>query len=120
MRIPTDCLILLGLLACAVGAVWAGSNLPREHDLAQSESVTLYVDDDAPPGGDGSSWQSAFGYLQNALAYAADPVNAVTEIRIAQGLYKPDQGEPGLPGTPTAGDRNATFTLPAGIALRGG
>ena len=120
MRIPTDCLILLGLLACAVGAVWAGSNLPREHDLAQSESVTLYVDDDAPPGGDGSSWQSAFGYLQNALAYAADPVNAVTEIRIAQGLYKPDQGEPGLPGTPTAGDRNATFTVPGGIALRGG
>ena len=103
--------------------ILAASLLPyscANREDSAGPSVTLYVDNDAAPGGDGSSWQSAFGYLQNALAYAADPGNAVTEIRIAQGLYKPDQGEPGLPGTPTAGDRNATFTVPGGIALRGG
>ena len=77
--------------------------------------MVLYVDDDAPPGGDGSSWQAAFQYLQDALAVAADPNNGITEIRIAEGTYKPDQG-----ANQTPGDRNAVFTISGGIALRGG
>src|SRR5438477_4641383 len=65
----------------------------------------VYVDDDAPPGGDGRSWNSAFNRLDQALA--AVPREA--ELRIAQGVYKPTTGL----------DPSATFEV-AGVALRGG
>lgn len=52
-----------------------------------SRADTVYVDDDAPLGGDGTSWASAFLYLQDALAIAAPG----DEIRVARGNYKPDQ-----------------------------
>ena len=86
---------------------------PRES--TQFQHGVLYVDDDAPSGGEGASWQSAFRYLQDALSYAANPQTAVMEIRVAQGTYKPDQG-----ANQTPGNRNAVFTIPDGIALRGG
>ncbi len=72
---------------------------------------TLYVDDDAPRSGGGSSWATAFKYLQDALAVAS----AEDEIRVAQGVYLPDRG-----GGNTAGDRNATFRLPDGVTIKGG
>ncbi len=74
---------------------------------------TIYVDDDASLGGDGTSWETAFTYLQDALAVATDD----EEIRVAQGTYKPDQDEGGLV---TPGDRAATFELISGVALYGG
>jgi hypothetical protein len=74
----------------------------------------LYVDDDAPPGGDGTTWASAFCYLQDALA-AVRKVQGVSEIRVAQGTYKPDQGQ-GV----TAGDSHTAFDLVNRVALRGG
>jgi hypothetical protein len=73
-------------------------------------AVTLYVDDDAPPGGDGLTWDTAFRFLQDALAYASAPANGVTDVHIAQGVYKPDHDELHPDGT---GDRNATFLLPS-------
>jgi hypothetical protein len=54
--------------------------------------TTLYVDDDAPAGGDGSSWQTAYRFLQDALAAAAGG-GTVTEIHVAQGVYTPDRDE---------------------------
>jgi hypothetical protein len=72
------------------------------------------VDDDAAPGGDGSSWSTAYRYLQDALASAAGDV---TEIRVAQGTYEPDRSEAGPSGT---GDRDATFQLLNGVAILGG
>ena len=33
----------------------------------------LYVDDDADPGGDGLSWDTAYRFLQDALATASKP-----------------------------------------------
>ena len=51
----------------------------------------VYVDDDAPPAGDGQSWDTAYQSLQNALGYAADPNNEVIEVRVAQGRYTPDE-----------------------------
>ena len=83
---------------------------------AAVEAQILYVDDDAPPGGDGLSWDTPFKCLQDALYTAAgDP--SITEIRVAQGTYKPDQDEA---GNVTPGDREATFQLMSGLALKGG
>ena len=76
---------------------------------ALASSGLRYVDDDAP-GGAGDSWATAYRYLQDALA---DP-NA-TEIRVAGGTYRPDQGV-GM----TAGDRDAVFVIRAGLDVRGG
>jgi hypothetical protein len=80
----------------------------------QCWAAVLYVDDDAPPGGNGSSWQTAFRYLQDALTAAATAEKPL-EIRVAQGVYKPDQGV-----GQTAGDRLASFDLFSGVVLKGG
>ena len=71
----------------------------------------IYVDDDAAGANDGSSWNDAFNYLQDALA----PAQSGDEICVAQGIYKPDQG-----GGQTPGDRTATFQLINGVTLKGG
>ncbi len=73
--------------------------------------MILYVDTDATGANDGSSWADAYNYLQDALAtaYSGD------EVRVAQGVYKPDQGA-GI----TPGDREATFQLISGVNIKGG
>jgi hypothetical protein len=86
--------------------------------LAASSSAqpVLYVDADVPgPTHDGSSWCSAYLYLQDALTAAEASGGAVTEIRVAEGVYKPDQGTGQTPG-----DREVSFQLLNGVALRGG
>ena len=75
----------------------------------------LHVDDDAPPGGDGASWETPYRFLQDALVTAGK--GGVDEIRVAQGLYRPDRDEANPDGT---GDRDATFQLISGVALMGG
>ncbi|MHC4479012.1 MAG: PASTA domain-containing protein [Planctomycetota bacterium] len=75
--------------------------------------MVFYVDGDAGGAGDGSSWADAYNYLQDALAAAAGGA----EIRVAQGLYKPDQGSNDPSGT---GDRYATFQLIDGVTIEGG
>jgi len=72
---------------------------------------TIYVDDDAPPPGDGTSWATAFRHLQDAMA----ATSAGDEIRVAQGLYRPDQAY-GV----VEGKRGATFLLDDGVAILGG
>jgi len=74
----------------------------------------IYVDDDANGLNDGSSWVNAYKYLQDALVDANSSARPV-EIRVAQGIYKPDQGV-GI----TPGDREATFQLINGVTLKGG
>ncbi len=71
-----------------------------------SASAQIYVNADAAPGGDGSSWATAFNDLQTALG-AADPS---TQLWIASGLY--------LPAAP--GNTSASFELNAQIELYGG
>ena len=66
-------------------------------------ATTWYVDDDATPG-DGTAWETAFAELQSALAVAS----AGDEIRLAQGVYRPDfDPDAGVHN----GDRDASFTL---------
>lgn len=77
----------------------------------------LYVDDDAPRGGDGQSWATAYPFLQDALAEAAAAGGDVTQIRVGQGLYRPDVDAANPAGT---GDQLATFQLVDGVWLAGG
>ena len=77
----------------------------------------VYVDDDAPPGGDGQSWATAYRFLQDGLADAAASGGSVTEIRVGQGLYRPDLDAANPAGT---GDLLATFQLVDGVRLAGG
>jgi len=74
----------------------------------------IYVDDDAVGANDGTSWENAYFYLQDALTDASSAEKPV-EIRVAQGVYKPDLGS-GI----TAGDIFATFRLINGVAIYGG
>ncbi|MDD5454757.1 MAG: right-handed parallel beta-helix repeat-containing protein, partial [Candidatus Ratteibacteria bacterium] len=77
-------------------------------DIGAYEYRVWYVDDNAPatPTPNGKSWNTAFNYLQDALAVAKDG----DEICVAQGIYKPTQGS----------DRNATFRLKNSVSIRGG
>src|SRR4051812_1045766 len=58
----------------------------------------IHVDGRAGVGGDGANWASAFAFLQDALAFAADPAHDVSEIRVAQGVYQPDRSSASAAG----------------------
>jgi len=75
---------------------------------------TIYVDGHAQGVNDGSSWANAFRYLQDALAAAKD-IEKPVEIRVAGGVYRPDQG-----ALQTSGDKRASFCLANGVMIRGG
>jgi hypothetical protein len=80
-------------------------------------ATTLHVDDDAAPGGDGLTWATAYAHLQDALAVASVPANGVDEIRVAEGMYRPDRDATVPSGS---GDRTASFALVDGVTVRGG
>ena len=71
----------------------------------------IYVDDDATGANDGSDWNNAYNYLQDALTGASSG----DEIWVAEGIYKPDQGS-----SVVSGDRSASFQLLNGVAVIGG
>jgi parallel beta-helix repeat protein len=83
---------------------------------APAGAKTIYVDDDANGLNDGSSWQNAYKYLQDALMDAKSSTKLV-EIRVAQGIYRPDETSAEPNGT---GNREATFQLINGVTLKGG
>jgi hypothetical protein len=98
---------LVALLACCIAtlmipcAAWA---------------KIIYVDDDANAPGNGLSWQTAYKYLQDGLA-DAQTVDKPVEIRVAQGVYKPDRDA----AHPRGGVWSPwTFELHGGRSLRGG
>jgi len=83
-------------------------------EITLYQEKIIYVDDDAVGFNDGSSWQNAYTFLQDALADANSAEKPV-EIRVAQGIYKPDMGAGQTPG-----DREATFQLINDVNLAGG
>jgi predicted outer membrane repeat protein len=92
---------------------------------APGQAKIIYVDDSAAGTADGTSWGNAFPYLQDALAVAGPG----DEIRVAQGIYKPNEGvtvEPYPPGRGHDGTeskappRYPPFGLRDGLTLRGG
>jgi len=84
--------------------------------VSSAMSRTIYVDTDAFGANDGSSWEDAYNFLQDALADANSAVKPV-EIRVALGIYTPDSNSANPNGS---GDREATFQLISGVALKGG
>ena len=74
---------------------------------------TIYVDADATGSNNGSSWIDAYNYLQDALMFAS----AKDEIRVAQGVYRPDEFV--LSDRPNQG-REETFQLINGVTIKGG
>ena len=73
----------------------------------------IYVDDDAVGANNGTSWPDAYNYLAHALSEAVGG----EEIRVAQGIYRPNQG---LMAIPEFDWRAATFELAHNLTLRGG
>ena len=72
-----------------------------------------YVDRDATGANNGSSWADAYNFLQDALMFAA----AGDEIRVAEGVYKPDDFA--LSDRPNR-EREETFRLINGVTIKGG
>jgi L-ascorbate metabolism protein UlaG (beta-lactamase superfamily) len=81
---------------------------------ASTSGKTIYVDDNAAGANDGTSWENAYTYLQDALADANSAAKPV-EILVAQGIYTPDKG-----ATQSPGDKLASFKLINGVTLKGG
>ena len=80
------------------------------------QAQVIYVDDSSTgPVEDGSSWCSAFVNLQDALEFARQPANGVSEIRVAQGTYYPDDG-----ALQTPDDSESSFELVDNVHLGGG
>ncbi len=73
----------------------------------------IYVDADASGDNDGSSWIDAYNFLQDALVAASSG----DEIRVAEGIYRPDENAVDPYGT---GNIEATFQLINGVTLKGG
>jgi hypothetical protein len=113
-------------LALGAGEDCNNNDKPDECDIADETSSDndangrpdecqwiIFVDDDVAPGGDGTSWNTGYKHLQDALAAA----HRGDEIRVAGGIYAPDQDEA---GNVIAGDRTATFQLISGVEVTGG
>lgn len=91
MRNPNAVAVRLSVLTLAVAG--------------PASAATIHVNA-AAPGGDGSSWASAFNDLQQALASATSG----DSIWVARGVYKPTTGT----------DRNIRFNIPSGVKVYGG
>ena len=76
----------------------------------------LFVDDDAPPGGDGTTWDTAYRFLQDALTTASDPDEGIILVRVGQGTYVPSQTEK----NPNGSDPTMRFQLINGVVIAGG
>lgn len=75
--------------------------------LPRGYATVRYVDDSAPPGGNGLSWATASNNLFTTLLAAS----AGDEIHVGTGTYKP---------TPASSQNTAYFALHDGMILRGG
>jgi predicted outer membrane repeat protein len=72
------------------------------------ETMVWYVDQDVPPGGDGSSWTWAFQNLEQALLVAEDG----EQIWVAEGTYRPSGAN--------KDSRSATFSVEKKVGIYGG
>ena len=100
------------LISLALFCCFSSSLVTAKAD--EAATGIIYVDDDAFGANNGSSWQDAYIYLQDALA-DANSAPKPTEIRVAQGIYTPDKGASQIPE-----DYTESFDLISDVALSGG
>ncbi|MEA3376525.1 MAG: right-handed parallel beta-helix repeat-containing protein [Chloroflexota bacterium] len=93
--------------ALLLGLLMGGTALLIPRQTARANPGFIYVDADAGPGGDGSSWGDAYTDLQEGLKVARPG----DEIWVAEGVYYPAD---------SPDDRAAAFEIRAGVALVGG
>ena len=87
-------------------------SVPINDEGGDARSQAAAIFHVAPLGtGDGSSWESAFGTLEAALAAAAPLAGSPVQIWVASGTY--------IPGG-VGGSRTSSFVLTDGIELLGG
>ncbi|MFA5292803.1 MAG: right-handed parallel beta-helix repeat-containing protein [Phycisphaerae bacterium] len=94
--------------------IYQGSNVVKtvkEYTKVCCLYDTVFVDNDAPPEGDGKSWDTAYDNLQDALndVWAGDH-GCADKIFVAAGTYYP---------TNDANQTDATFTLVDGVDIYG-
>jgi hypothetical protein len=77
-------------------------------------ATIYYVDGNATGMGIGENWDNAFRFLQDALQFSYVTPRPV-EIRVARGVYMPDQGMFNTPG-----NRAEAFVLIDGVTVKGG
>ncbi len=84
----------------------------------QALGPVAYVDDDAPTGGNGESWATAYRYPQDILIpLAMRSSDWPVEIRVAQGVYKPDRSEKYPQNN---GNQVAVFAITQNVRVIGG
>ena len=88
-----------------------GLNLSVFAEVAYVDGTVAACDNE------GDSWAAAFKYLQDALGFASNPTNNITEIWCAAGTYYVDQDCANPNGD---GDRTRTFQLVKEVFLLGG
>ncbi len=97
-------MVVLGLILAGTMPVWA-------------LDPVIYVDDDAPAGGNGRSWATAYRHLQDALVpLMLRSSDWPLEVRVAQGTYKPDQNNANPEGSD---DRQTAFVVTQGVHVAG-
>ncbi|MBL8764801.1 MAG: hypothetical protein JNM07_11080 [Phycisphaerae bacterium] len=92
----------------------SGSSPDADQDGVPDEcrAEVLFVNAAATGANTGLAWTDAFRDLQDALRVAeSSPLHAASEIRVAGGVYRPDQGTL---------DRDRSFFVPARVAVLGG
>lgn len=79
----------------------------------------VYVAADAPAGGDGTSWATAFNNLNDGLS-AAGTGALQKDVWVKKGTYRPDRVGWPLNAPPTPGNRENTFRLYYTLKIYGG
>lgn len=92
----------------------SGLLLSAEIRVDTDGPLLVHVDDDAPPGGDGTSWPTAFNSLQDAIENLEASADPNRKIWLAGGVYKPTRLED--PDDP----RSMTFRLHSHVDIIGG
>lgn len=81
---------------------------------AAAAADVFRVDDNAPPGGNGSTWSLAYNNLQSAINAANEDPDTADTIHVAEGTYRPSNR------ANTSYADSATFELARNMVLRGG
>ena len=96
------------MLVCAT-CTWCALEAGAQPD----PPIVWYVDASAEASGDGTTWETAYQTLQEALTAASSPSNE-DEIWLADGVYLPTLG------SDQEDDRTKSFGMIAGVRLLGG